>query len=144
MKIYIAHPINGLTPEVVFDYYDQMKKTLWQHTVLSPMTGKDDLRCEVELRAEGYFHPTATNHAIFERDMWMVSQADVVLVDLLETPRCPIGCCMELAVASWLRKHTILVMAKDSEYRHAFLLEAADIVFETIDEAIKYFQELRE
>lgn len=142
MKIYIAHPITGLTPDTVFNYYEKMIKTLWQYAVLSPMTGKDNLRCEVELKSDGYFQPTATNHAIFERDMWMVSQADVVLVDLFNTPRCPIGCYMELAVAAWLRKHTILVMAKDSEYRHAFILEAADIVFETMEEAIKYLQEL--
>jgi nucleoside 2-deoxyribosyltransferase len=112
------------------------------YELLSPMTGKAYLRCEPEFKAEGYFQPASTNHAIFERDMWMVSQTDIVLVDLTDARAVSIGCTMELAVAAWLRKHTILIIEKDNPHRHAFVLEAADIIFETREDALNYLDEL--
>ena len=36
--------------------------------------------------------------------------------------------------------HTILVMPKKNVHQHAFVIEAADIIFETIEEAVEYLQ----
>lgn len=53
-----------------------------------------------------------------------------------------IGCICELAVGAEHHKHTIVVMEKDNINRHAFVLELADIVFETTKEAREYIHKL--
>lgn len=98
--VYIAHKISGETPEAAFLWFDSTKKALedfGEFRVLSPMFGKDELRTESTLRAEAYHIPVATNHAIFERDRWMVTQADIIFMDLTGTTVPSIGCMMEEA-----------------------------------------------
>jgi nucleoside 2-deoxyribosyltransferase len=70
----------------------------------------------------------------------MVRNCDIILTDLTGMTRNSIGCCMEMAWASLLGKHSIVVMEKENPHRHAFVLEAADIVFETLEEAIEYLK----
>ena len=142
-KIYIAHPISLCSVDEVFEYFDAASERLsYNYNVLSPMIGKDHLRCAPELRAEGYSHPLSCNHAVFERDTWMVSQSDIVLCDFSGAENVSIGCSMELAIASWLHKHTVVVLPKDNIHNHAFIREAADIIFETIDQAISYLEKI--
>ena len=140
MKIYLAHPISLCSADEVFAYYDGMVERLKEkYRVLSPMYGKEYLRAEQSIRAEGYAdRPISCNHAIFERDIWMVSQSDVVLCDFTGSSKASIGCSMELAIASWLHKHTVVVLPSDNIHNHAFIREAADVIFENIDEALKY------
>lgn len=141
-SIYLAHPISLNSTDDVFAYYDNMTRNLHENygfTVLSPMYGKDFLRTEKSLRAEGYHNnPTTSNHAIFERDTWMVSQADIVFCDFTGSTVTSIGCCMELAIASWLRKHTIVVIPDDNIHNHSFVREAADVVFTNTEDALDY------
>lgn len=143
MKIYVGHPITGLDGDEVFQYYDNIKGQLLGHTILCPMTGKDHLRTAKDLGVDLEEHPITKNHAIFQRDTWMVSQCDLVLMDLTGATKASIGCCMELAIASWLNKHTIVVMDKFNVHNHAFTKEAADIVFETLDDALDYINLLK-
>ena len=141
MKIYLAHPINGKSFAEVNGYYNTVIGLLHHiggYEVLQPMTAKGYMRNEKKFKAEGYDSPAATNHAIFERDKWMVQSSDVVLVDLTGALEFSIGCTMELAWASLLGKHTVVVLPKDNPHRHAFVLEAADIIFESTEEAIHY------
>jgi hypothetical protein len=72
----------------------------------------------------------------------MVHQSDVVYVNLLKTVAPSIGCIMELAWAHDLGKHTVVVMQKDNPHRHAFVLEAADVVFEEERDALRYLMKL--
>jgi nucleoside 2-deoxyribosyltransferase len=143
-KIYLAHPISLCSADDVFEYYDNAVKTFGDvYDVLTPMYGKNYLRTEKVLRAEGYSDkPISCNHAIFERDMWMVSQSDIVLCDFSGSLTASIGCSMELAVASWLRKHTVIVLPFDNIHNHAFIKEAADIIFDNMDEAVSYVRRL--
>lgn len=142
-KLYLAHPIGGLQGKDVFTYYDNLSEKLSKfYDILSPMVGKNFLRNTVEFKPTGYEHPITKNHAIFQRDTWMVSQSDIIFCDLIGVEKISIGCCMELAIASWLNKHTIVVMDKGNIHNHAFILEAADIVFETFEEGYNYLVEL--
>ena len=142
-KLYLAHPISISTPDEVFEYYDEMTKILGRNfEVLSPMICKDHLRCGPELRSEGYGHPVSCNHAVFERDTWMVSQSDIVFCDFTGTTHTSIGCSMELAIASWLHKHTVVVLPDDNIHNHAFIREAADVIFKTEEEALHYLNNL--
>lgn len=142
MKLYLAGPISGLSYQEVVDRYAKLEQDLNAFQLLSPMTGKGYLRNQIELKAHGYGNPVSTNHAIFERDTWMVARCDVMLALLKNSQHVSIGTCMELAIAAHLGKHTVTVMEKDNVHQHSFVLEASDIVFNTYDEAIAYLNEL--
>lgn len=144
MRIYIAGSISGKDVEEVKDYFNE---TTWMlrslnYEVLSPMTGKGKLRTEAKYRAKDYRHPIATNRAIIGRDRWMVGQADVVYCNLYGASHVSIGSMMELAWARELRKHTIVVMEEDNVHQHAFVLQCADIIFPTPEEAEEYLADL--
>jgi len=144
MKIYLAHPISGLSYDEVAGYYDALEAYLHSigHEVLTPMRGKEYLRTERQFRAQGYDNPVSTNHAIRKRDRWMVGESDIVHVDLTGAKEVSMGCVTELTWGEELHKHVILVMEKENVHRHAFILEAADIIFETLDESKAYLAKL--
>jgi nucleoside 2-deoxyribosyltransferase len=144
MKIYCGHPITGLSFEAIERYYRQMSEVLrsYGYEVFHPMVGKGYLRLERELKPAGYQQPLSTNHAIIERDRWMVMQSDVVYFDFTDATSVSIGCIMELAWAHDHGKHTVVVMGSGNPHYHAFVLEAADVLFETEDEAIVYLGDL--
>jgi nucleoside 2-deoxyribosyltransferase len=145
MKIYLARPISGQSYEAVVNYYTETAKKLIiaGYDVLCPMTGKSYMRNEIEFKAHDYDNkPMSTNHAIIERDRWMVSSADIVYANLLDSKYASIGTCMELAWAHDKGKHTIVVMDKENVHQHAFVIEAADIVYETHKEAMEYLETL--
>lgn len=146
MKIYLARPISGQSYKDVMNYYITTASALEANgfEVLCPMTGKSALRTEVEFKAHGYTHsPVSTNHAIIERDRWMVKSADIVYANLSNAPYASIGTCMELAWAHDHGKHSIVVMEDGNVHQHAFVLEAADIVFKTHLEAMEYLYSLK-
>jgi nucleoside 2-deoxyribosyltransferase len=146
MKIYLAGPISGKGyNEVVSTYQSKIKMFKeWGYDVFCPMTGKSYLRNEIEFKSHGLDEfPVSTNHAIFERDKWMVSQCDIVFADLSNSgERISIGTIMEIAWASLLGKHTVLVLPESNIHKHAFVLEGADIIFPTREDAYTYFQDL--
>jgi len=146
MKIYTAGPISGLSYNQVLNRYQKQTSRLKEigYDVLCPMTGKSYLRNEINLKAHGIKNqPLSTNHAIKERDRWMVGNSDIILVDFTECENIvSIGSCMELAWGDELKKHTIVVMDKNNIHQHAFILECADLVFETMTDAYNYLIDL--
>ena len=72
----------------------------------------------------------------------MVGQADIVFVDLSNSVFTSIGCMFELAWAYELRKHVVVVVPEENIHQHAFVLQAADIIFETTEEALNYLHAL--
>jgi len=145
LKIYLIHPISGLTYEQVNDYYNEKVKLYSDmgYEVFHSMTGKKQLRPEVEYKAHGIVgNPVATNHAIFERDNWMIQTVDMVFADLLGCKNVSIGSCMELAVAAHLRKHSVAAIEPGNPHMHAFVLEAVDTLFDNEPEAREYLRQL--
>lgn len=142
MKLYIAGKISGYSYEEIIEYFESTAKRLSKYTVFHPLLGKDYLRNEISLKAEGYSNPESTNHAIIGRDRWMVRNCDVMLCNLAGCTHVSIGSVMELGWAEMLHKHIVTVMEKDNIHRHAFVLEASDIVFETLEEALVYLEKL--
>jgi nucleoside 2-deoxyribosyltransferase len=106
------------------------------------MYGKDQLRTDVRFKAADYRHPASTNHAIIERDRWMVTQADVVYANLMHATCVSIGTVMELAWAHQLGRHTVLAMNTSNIHAHAFVNEAADVIWPTHEEAVDYLYTL--
>ena len=146
LTIYCAHPISGQTWDQVCEYYNKTKEILLElgYNVLHPMTGKSDIRVEINQRFQptDFKSPFASNHSIFERDKWMVSNADIVYLNLTGAKIVSIGSMMELAWASLLGKYTIVVMDEENIHKHAFVLEAADIVLNNEKEVFNYLKKL--
>jgi nucleoside 2-deoxyribosyltransferase len=141
----MAHPISGQSYVSVMSYYTRVTKLLkkFGYEVLCPMTGKEMLRTDMKLRSHGLDQsPVTTNHAISERDRWMVSSSDIVYLNLLGATMASIGCCMELAWAHDKGKHTIVVLEPGNIHEHAFVLEAADVVFNNEADALLYLKKL--
>lgn len=147
MTIYLAGPISGKGYEEVVENYKDMTRRLRHmgYETLCPMAGKSYLRNETDFQAHGFKYPVSTNHAIFERDKWMIEQCDILFCDLNTAwEKVSIGSVMELAWASMLGKHTLVVMQEENIHRHAFVLEAADIVFTTVVDALKYLNDFQQ
>lgn len=143
MKIYLVHPISGLSADDVFDYYVKTKARLQDlYDVLTPMYGKKFLRCEKEFKAHDYKHPCTTNHAIFNRDKWMVQQSDIIYANFEKAQGISIGSMMELAWASMLGKHVVVTMPENNIHAHAFVFEAASVIYNTHEEAMIYLHNL--
>lgn len=150
MKIYLVHPISGLSYEETMDYFNPTTQALEAagYDVLCPMHNKEHLKGESDLRPEGYGDSLVSNaKSIFRRDHWMASQADIIYANLLCRSRTvSIGCMFEIAWGFEMGKHTVLAMNDEvgSIYRHAFILEGADIIFKTHEDAIAYLTHLNE
>jgi hypothetical protein len=153
MKIYVAHPMTGLTWEEVCNYFTTTEAflQLYGFEVLSPITGKkfdknyklvasnnEEINCLNEYEENAL----STDKSILRRDSWMVKIADVIYINLYDAKIPPIGCLMELAWGYLLGKHTVLVLPEDSPYRHAFVLQSADIVFTKPLNALTYLSKL--
>jgi nucleoside 2-deoxyribosyltransferase len=144
LTIYCVHPISGQSADDVFEYYEETYQVLKDYyNVFIPMIGKQSLRTELKFKSEGYKNdPLTKNHAIFERDKWMVTKSDIIYANLIGTKIASIGSIMELAWASMLGKYIILIMEQNNIHRHAFVLEAADVIFEEEKLAIDYLLKL--
>ncbi|MDD3434474.1 MAG: nucleoside 2-deoxyribosyltransferase [Candidatus Pacebacteria bacterium] len=144
MRVYIGGPISFKSFQEVAEYFNKYSKILSQYgfEVLHPMIAKGCLKDQNNLVPEGYQHPECTNHAIVERDNWMVAESDIVFFDFTQTTKISIGSMFELAWAYQLRKYVVVVMQPENPHWHSFVLEAADIVFPTSSEAIAYLRKL--
>jgi hypothetical protein len=145
MKLYLAHQISGLTGIEVIKYFESLFNDLkLYYTILSPMNGKMGLfKNQNDLCiSSGYADPICNDHSVFQRDIWMVQQADVVLTDFTGTTNASIGCSMELAIASFLNKHTVVVLPQHNIHNHCFITEAADIIYPTLNQAKEYLIDL--
>jgi nucleoside 2-deoxyribosyltransferase len=144
--IYTVGPISGLSYDQVVERYKMLNANLKDlgYDVLCPMAGKGHLRTELEFKAHGYENsPISTNRAIIGRDRWMVGKSDIILADFTDCgDRVSIGSCMEIAWAYDTNKLVIAVMQKDNIHRHAFVIEACDTIFETMEEALAYLENL--
>ena len=143
-KIYLAHPMSGLSWEKVEKYYTKVIKTLDKmgYKTLHPMIAKKELTGTIFNPHGEKNNPIITSHAITRRDHWMVRQSDIVFVDLTGAKNKSIGCISEIAVGYNSGEHTIGVMSKENIHQHVFLKEQLDIIFETYDEAIIYLEKL--
>lgn len=144
LRIYCVHPISGLSADDVFNYYDRTMKALtsFGYDVMIPMFGKDSLRTELKFKSHDYRSPLTMNHSIFGRDKWMCTSSDIIYANFLGTGHVSIGSMFELAWGNIQNKQVIVVMDKENIHQHAFVLEAATIVFETEQEALDYLNKL--
>jgi len=150
LTVYCAGPITGGDYRSVLSYFERTKQALegcgMDIVALHPMVGREHLLRSDEAAESVVVDggPICTPQAIFQRDRWMIRRSDVVYLNLAAADRVSIGTCMELAIANTLGKHTVLVMPEGSCHRHAFVLAAADIIFNSEDGALDYLVVLAE
>ena len=144
LLVYICRPITGHSFDELKKYYDKVSKKI-QHfgiSTIHPMSVNGHLAGIEKISASGYKNPTSTDHAIKNRAKWMVSVSDIILVDYTEAQDKSLGCMGKLAWSDMEGKHSIVVITKDNPNYHAFVLECASVIFETISEAIEYLRDL--
>lgn len=119
------------------------------YEVMHPFIGFTDLAPKLGplYIRDMYQNSRLSDKAAFNRSRWLVQSADIVLVDFTMTPdtklsRPAIGAITALNWGNTYNKHTLVVMEQESLYDHAFVRQAADIVFTTIEDAFKYLSEL--
>jgi len=136
--------VSGFLYKNVYQYYEETSRILssYGYTVLNPLLGKGILVEEEELKSSGYEYSIIKDHAIFNRDRWMVKQSDIVFANLTEAKKVSIGTMMELAWAYDRGKHVVVCMQEDNIHSHAFVNGAAHIIFSEYNQAMDYFREL--
>jgi hypothetical protein len=148
IKVYCARPITKCSFDEVVVYYMKTCRMLksWGAYVMHPMIGKECLHAEKSFKGHGYTHdPAICDHAILQRDSWMVCHSDILFINLecgTGAEKVSIGCVGELLIGHHERKHTIVVMGESNIHQHCFIKEAADIVYPTYDDAMKYLKHL--
>ena len=148
MKIYLVGPISGESyDDVVASIEERSSAILEQVTgaqVYHPMIGKSYLRNEIKFKSTAYDqYPMSTNRAIVGRDKWMVRQSDVIVADFRSAQIVSIGSMFEIAWAHLLGKLVVVMMGDDNVHQHAFVIEAADVIFETFEEVVEYLQKIQ-
>jgi nucleoside 2-deoxyribosyltransferase len=145
-RVYLASLVTGQSYEESKGRFEKMKYQVEKDgraIALHPLTAKGYLRTETSLAPAGYKFPPSTDQAIVRRDLWMVEQADIVLVNLLGAKTASIGCTAEMAWAYLLRKHVILMVeAGGNPHNHAFVYQMASVVYTNEAEAYEYLDSL--
>lgn len=149
MKIYLVGPISGEAYGDVVAKIEAKRSTILDivpnSIVYHPMTGKKALRNELAFKSVGYVGTRiATNRAIFGRDLWMIRQADVIVADFRDAKIASIGSCFELAWGHMLGKLVVVVMEDENIHQHAFVLQAADVVFDNFKDVIIYLKQIQQ
>jgi len=145
LKIYVAGLMSGIEFKIVKERFypviDELQKSGF--FVLHPMIGKENHFKDATILSAVFSHPTpmTTNNAITRRDHWMVFEADIILMNLLDAKEKSIGCSMELAWGYAYKKHIITLMEKDNVHDHAFIRGVSDIILNNVEDAIKYLKE---
>jgi len=144
MIVYCARPIAGCSYEEVASYYEETRDILQDmgYDVLIAMCGKNYLKAENDFKATGYCYPLSTDHAIFQRDLWMCRKCDILLVNLIGATKVSIGTMMEMAWAAQDGAHVVTVMEEDNIHQHAFVKEASSVIYNNFQDALDYLSKL--
>ena len=138
MRIYLAGPMTGLTMEECSIWRDKVGEDMGEYVACySPCRNKDYLKGTGDLPAVVEFgKPLSTSKAIVARDYNDVSNADVILCNMLGAKTISIGTVSELAWAWQLRIPIVLIMEEGNVHDHSFIREMAHFRVNTLEEGI--------
>lgn len=147
MLVYIAGPLTGMNGKESLDHFNHIAGLVRGvgHEVVHPLMGKNYLMNERVLKAGGYEYPPSTDRAIFGRDKWCCFKADLILADLSRASRVSIGTTFEIAWGASQNDTMVWTVGMTDGHcmDHAFVHEATDIKFNTIEEAIALLSSMR-
>lgn len=143
--LYLAGAISGLTYEECIGWRDRTTEMMRPHGIccLSPMRTKAYLSSEPVIDGEYASHVLSSQKGITRRDRHDVYRSAVVLANLLPipvdkngSPRVSIGTMMEFGWSDAWQKPLVVCMDLNGPYCHPMVLETADFVVPTLEEAI--------
>lgn len=144
MKVYLAGPIRGLSYGETTEWREIARTRLNEsgYTCFSPMRGKEYLKSMGPLLGDGgrgsfEEFPMSSEKGIFRRDIFDVSQCDVVLANLEGAGAISIGTCMEIQRAYDLGKYVLTVMEEGNPNDHPFVRQASSLVVPYFDYALE-------
>jgi hypothetical protein len=148
--VYLVGPITGCSYGECTDWRNGVKDTLeatGKYKCLTPMRGKKHLSDVNDIPGVipgKVKKPGCTGHDILARDYYDCSRADVIFCNLLDSKITSIGSMFELAWAYVNRQNTysIVIMDDNNVHMHDFILNAASIVFKTLEEGVEYLKEV--
>lgn len=150
ITIYLCGPMTGHTSDSADDWRNKAIEDL-NHgfIVLSPTrveVGK--MAKEAVFTPDGFGEksniPSMRPSAIYSRDMFDLEHCDIVLANMSDLSfGFSIGSTYEMGYAKALKKLVLLVAPPDNPFRvHAISSQAADTVFDTLEDALDYIKQL--
>ena len=138
MKIYLAGPIRGLTYEQACEWREDVEHNLTSlgHTCSSPMRGKEILKTRGKITNSYEEFPISSEAGIYGRDIFDVSNCDVLLANFLGAKDASLGTAMEVQAAHDRGKYVLVVMEEGNVHDHPFIRRAASLVVRDIDTAL--------
>lgn len=143
MYIYLAGPISNLTYEESSGWRERAERLMpnWM-SPLNPLLVTDKKFAEEAggKFGDGKSDPLSHSDAFFNRDMYWVDKADVVIANFSIIPEGGIagGTVFELGAAYQAGK--IILLVGPQKNIPLFCLKSAHVRFETVDEAIEYLE----
>ena len=135
--VYFAHPISGLSREVVQQYYDDIRKMFGK--ICFVQTPMDVVaRTDLSERKESFKDPAMVNDVITNRDYKFVEGCNVIFANLSKCTRVSIGTVMEIAWAYAHHKYIIIVMDKEGLHEHGMILGTHPVVFTDFNSAAQH------
>lgn len=145
--IYTCGPMTGLTPKDASEWREIVERELGDaFVVLSPLRVEGALlpKDEVIGALPDSKEPTLQGAAIYHRDIFDIDRTDILLANLTNVPDGPcIGSVFEIGYAAALKpKPAIIVVAPAGSVfaRHPLITTPANVVFETLAEAIYHIR----
>lgn len=135
--VYFAHPISGVSLEVVQQYYDDIRKMFGK--ICFVQTPMDVVaRTDLSERKESFKDPAMVNDVITNRDYKFIEGCDVIFANLSKCTRVSIGTVMEIAWAYAHHKYIIIVMDKEGLHEHGMILGTHPVVFTDFKSAAQH------
>lgn len=146
--IYLCGPMTGKTPEDASAWRDYTRDELEplgfrttsplrvESTFLAPKK-----KIPVDAFDEKHEIPELRPTAIYQRDMFDVRNADLILANMSDAKIASLGSSHELGYADALRKMIILVAQPGNIYReHPIVAQASGLLFGTLEPALAYIK----
>lgn len=139
-KVYLCGPITGLSYKGATDWRLHAAEVLRDagFAPLSPMRGKAFLEKETCIQDSYGTEESATKHSIFNRDKFDCVRSEILLMNLAGASAVSIGSVMELAWSHMSGNFCVVVMEDGNPHVHAFVREAAAVIFADLDDALDY------
>jgi nucleoside 2-deoxyribosyltransferase len=149
MIIYLAGPMTGKTPEAAKAWRDHVIMELEPDgfVLTSPMRVETTyLKAKKAIAADSFGERSTIAEmrpsAIYERDMFDVRNADIILANMNDADIASLGSSHEIGYADALGRATIILVARPGNlYReHPIVAQAAGVIFDELPEAIHYIR----
>jgi nucleoside 2-deoxyribosyltransferase len=138
-NVYLAGQITGHSYDESTNWRNYVIKKLAQHKIngISPMRRKEYLHGINNIPAMGVSNnPLSTPKGITTRDRYDCTNADALLVYLLDSRKVSIGTMIELGWADAHRVPIVIVMEPSNMHNHAMVNEVAGFIVPTLEEGI--------